>query len=68
MCSNVPPLNSRLLLAIMVIEPVAIGSYSDQTRLLFPSLYRMGPGKKTVYLTCRHPHSPAQSSYIMSVG
>jgi hypothetical protein len=45
MCSLVPSLNIRLLLAIMAIEPVAIGSYSDQISLLFPSLYRVGPGK-----------------------
>ncbi len=45
MCSLVPLLNSRLLLAIMVIKPVAIGSFRDQTSLLFPSLYRVGPGK-----------------------
>jgi hypothetical protein len=42
---SVPPLNSRLLLAIMVIEPVAIGSYSIHTSSLFHSLYHVGPGK-----------------------
>jgi hypothetical protein len=53
--------------AIILIETVAIGSYNDQTSLLFPSFYCVGLGQITVYLTCRHPSSLAQSSYIMSL-
>ncbi len=51
MCCLVPSLKSRLLLAIMMIDPVAIGSYTynDQTSLLFPSLDCVGP-RKTLFI------------------
>ncbi len=46
-----PSPNSRLLLAIMMIEPVAIGSYSYQTSLLFLSPYCSARGKTQINLT-----------------
>ncbi len=67
MCCLVPALKSRLLLAIVMIKQVAIGSYKNQTSLLFPFSLLCGSWKNTVYLKCRHPHSLAQSSYIMSL-
>jgi hypothetical protein len=39
------PQTVGMLLAIMSIKPVTIGSYRDQTSLLFYSLYCVGPGK-----------------------
>jgi hypothetical protein len=67
MCCLVPALKSRLLLAIVMIKQVTIGSYKNQTSLLFPFSLLCGPWKNTVYLKCCHPHSLAQSSYIMSL-
>jgi hypothetical protein len=67
MCCLVPAIKSRLLLAIVMIKQVAIGSYKNQTSLLFSFSLLCGPWKNTVYLKCRHPHSLAQSSYIMSL-
>jgi hypothetical protein len=66
MCCLFLPLNGRLLLAIMMIEPVAIGSYSYQTSLLFLSPYSVAPGK-TQFLQLCLPHSLPQSSYKMSL-
>jgi hypothetical protein len=63
---SAPSPNSRMLLAIMSIKPVPIGSYRDQTSLLFYSLSCVALGKSCLS-TCRHPHSLAQSSYIMSL-
>ncbi len=50
-------------MAVMAMEPVAIGPYSDQTSLLF-ILFSLpcGPWENTVYLTCCLPHSLTQSS------
>ncbi len=45
MCCLLPPPNSGMLLAIMSLKPVPIGSYRDQTSLLFYSLYCVDPGK-----------------------
>jgi hypothetical protein len=44
-CCVLPPPNSGMLLAIMYIKPVHIGSYRDQTSLLFYSHYHVGPGE-----------------------
>jgi hypothetical protein len=44
-----PSQKSRLLLALMMIEPVAIDYYNEQTSLLFPSIYCVGPGKYCLF-------------------
>ncbi len=68
LCCLVPPVNGRLLLAI--IETKLVSTASTATKPVYYSLLSTAwvPRENTVHLTCRHSYSLAQSSYIMSLG